>query len=131
MPIQKHTHKLKRHTYKTGNAIFFCALDCQFKISIPLALGKKSICWRCNNEFILTEYAIRLAKPHCENCHKPKKPTLITSQVEPSQVDIKFIPPTDFIPPSFSNPKTAIDTASDLRSRLSGILGRPDDDGDI
>ncbi len=37
-----------------------------------LALGKKSICWRCGEEFILNEYSLRLVKPHCSKCHKPK-----------------------------------------------------------
>jgi hypothetical protein len=31
------------------------------------------LCWRCGNEFIMNEYSLRLAKPHCEGCHKPKK----------------------------------------------------------
>src|SRR5216683_5297533 len=69
----KHTHKLKRVRFKTGNAIFFCALpDCSYKIQPPFALGKRSICWRCGNEFIMDEYTLRLAKPHCTSCHKPK-----------------------------------------------------------
>lgn len=71
---EKHVHKLKKIKYKSGNATFFCALpDCSFKINPALALGKRSICWRCGNEFIMSEYSLRLAKPHCENCHKPKK----------------------------------------------------------
>ena len=69
-----HVHKFKRLIYKSGNAIFFCALpDCAQKINISLALGKRSICWRCGEEFIMNEYSLRLAKPHCDNCHKPKK----------------------------------------------------------
>jgi len=72
MATQKHTHKLKRHTYKSGNQIYFCVLDCNYKISPALAVGKKSICNRCGLEFTMTEYAVRLAKPHCEACHKPK-----------------------------------------------------------
>ncbi len=69
----QHVHKLKRLKYKSGNTIFFCALpECNFKINPSLALGKRSICWRCGKEFILTEYCLRLAKPHCEKCHRPK-----------------------------------------------------------
>ena len=68
-----HTHKLKRIRYKSGNTIFFCVLpDCSYKANIALSLGKRSICWRCNSPFILSEYSLRLAKPHCENCHQPK-----------------------------------------------------------
>jgi hypothetical protein len=83
----KHVHKLKRLVYKTGNAIFFCTMpDCNFKINIKLALGKRSICWLCGNEFIMTDYSLRLAKPHCEDCHKPKHPV----HIEPTS-DLKEI----------------------------------------
>lgn len=70
----KHTHKYKRVRFKSGNVVLFCVLpDCSNKINPALALGKRSICWRCGEEFILNEYSLRLAKPHCEDCHKPKK----------------------------------------------------------
>jgi|SRR5882672_8909638 len=71
--IQKHVHKLKRIRFKSGNATLFCVLpDCTYKISPQLALGKRNECWRCGQEHLLNEYSIRLAKPHCESCHKPK-----------------------------------------------------------
>lgn len=63
---------MKKITYKSGNSTFFCALDCSYKINPALALGKKSICWRCGNEFTINEYSLRLVKPHCEACHKSK-----------------------------------------------------------
>ena len=73
MTKTQHIHKFKRLRYKSGNEIFFCALpDCNVKLNISLALGKRSICWRCGESFIMTEYSLRLAKPHCDNCHKPK-----------------------------------------------------------
>lgn len=69
----KHVHKLRRHKYKSGNIIYFCTLpDCNYKVSPALAVGKRSLCNICGNDFILTDYAVRLAKPHCEECHKPK-----------------------------------------------------------
>lgn len=68
-----HIHKFKRLRYKSGNEIFFCTLpDCSQKINPALALGKRSICWRCSEPFIMTEYSLRLAKPHCDACHKTK-----------------------------------------------------------
>lgn len=87
-----HIHKFKRLKYKSGNQIFFCALpDCNAKMSTSLALGKRSLCWRCNEPFIMNEYSLRLAKPHCENCHKPKNdlPKLneIISPIELSLAD--------------------------------------------
>jgi len=73
MTKNQHIHKLKRLTYKSGNAVFFCALpDCSYKTNIALALGKRSICWRCGEPFVMSEYDLRLSKPHCDNCHKPK-----------------------------------------------------------
>ena len=74
MAKTSHIHKFKRLRYKSGNEIFFCALpDCNQKINPALALGKRSICWRCGEPFIMNDYSLRLAKPHCEGCHKPKK----------------------------------------------------------
>jgi ribosomal protein S27AE len=73
MTKTQHVHKLKRLKYKSGNTIFFCSLpDCTFKTNIALALGKRSLCWRCGESFLMTEYSLRLSKPHCDNCHKPK-----------------------------------------------------------
>ena len=69
---EKHIHKLRRHKYKTGNIIYFCVLDCSFKVAPALAIGKTTICWICGQPFSMNEYTIRLAKPHCTNCHKPK-----------------------------------------------------------
>lgn len=73
MAKEKHAHKFHRHKYSTSRIIFFCVLpDCSFKSNPALLLGKRSICNICEEEFILTEYSLRLAKPHCEKCHKPK-----------------------------------------------------------
>ena len=70
---QNHSHKLRRHQYKSGNKVYFCILpDCNFKVDVALALGKKCICNLCGNEFIMNEYTIKLARPHCESCSKQK-----------------------------------------------------------
>lgn len=88
MPKIKHTHKLKKHRFKSGSVVFFCALDCTYKISPALAEGKKSICWRCGEEFLMNEYSIRLTKPHCEGCHMPKG----IKKVEEIEGDLPEIP---------------------------------------
>lgn len=68
-----HTHKLKKHKYKTGVAVYFCTLpDCHFKIDVALSLGKRTICNICNEEFIINEYTTRLTRPHCTGCGKVK-----------------------------------------------------------
>ena len=67
-----HVHKLRRFKYANGTKVYFCTLDCNFKIEAALALGKKTICNICNNEFIMNEYSCKLAKPHCTRCGKMK-----------------------------------------------------------
>jgi hypothetical protein len=68
---KRHAHRLKRHIYKTGNAIYFCTLpDCHFKIECQLMLGKRAMCNVCGNEFIINEYQTKLARPHCDKCSK-------------------------------------------------------------
>ncbi len=69
MAIQKHIHKLRKHKYKTGIAVYFCTLpDCNYKIEVPFSLGKESICNICGEPFIMNEYTLRLITPHCQNC---------------------------------------------------------------
>lgn len=65
----RHTHKLKRHVYKTGAKTYFCVGDCSFRVACELALGKTAVCWRCGRDFQMNVYSITLAKPHCEDCH--------------------------------------------------------------
>lgn len=117
---QDHTHKLRRHRYSSGTSIYFCALpDCSYKITPPLALGKRALCWRCGEPFILNEYAIRLAKPHCENCHMPKggvSPTIIFQEA-PGTTEVKQAVPFVGVGKQ--------DSAADLRSRLNSILKKP------
>ena len=73
----------------------------------------------------MNEYSIRLAKPHCEKCHKPKWNSLSLDEIETIKNEIKeFIP--DKQPSAVEN----------LRSRLAGVMhgnlaGKPDDEEDI
>lgn len=71
MPVIKHIHKLKKHKYKSGQAVFFCTLtDCNFKMEVPFSLGKESLCNICSQPFVMNEYTLKLTKPHCTNCGK-------------------------------------------------------------
>lgn len=107
---EKHTHRLKRHKYSTGNAVYFCTLNCHFKIECPLALGMKSICNICGQEFTMSEYSIKLAKPHCERCSKIK--------VKGSDGKNHYVR-RDSLPVMAS---LAQDTAQDLRERLNAAV---------
>lgn len=109
---QSHIHKLKRHRYPSGNAVFFCILpDCQFKIDVPLALGKRAICNICGEEFIMNEYTIKLAKPHCQDCGKVKVRDIDGNNRYVKKVTNKILL------------GVATDTTQDLRSRLDGAAG--------
>lgn len=119
--MPKHTHKFRRHTYETGGVIYFCVLpDCSVKIKPALTLGKRAICWRCEEEFIMTEYTIKLAKPHCGNCHKPKNREIKHYTISDDL--------TIMYPELTTGGKISNDTISDLRSRLSG---EKDEEGEI
>lgn len=68
-----HVHRLKRKSYKTGNQVYFCTKpDCYFKVGVEFSLGKVVECWRCGQPFQMNPYSMRLAKPHCNNCHNSK-----------------------------------------------------------
>lgn len=69
-PRSDHLHKLKRHTYKNKEQVYFCAAGCGFRVKTNLALGLLSECWRCHKPFTMSESSIRLAKPHCADCTK-------------------------------------------------------------
>jgi len=72
----------------------------------------------------MNEYSIRLAKPHCEKCHKPKFIEAFGEMPGKEEVEV-------------SKPLLgSSDAVSNLRSRLSGVthgnlMAQPDDEGDI
>lgn len=107
---QKHTHKLRRHIYKTGARVYFCTLpDCYHKIECSLAVGKMSICNICGEEFQLNEYHVRLAKPHCDKCGKIK--------IKGSDGKKHYIR-RDSLPVMASLAESSVD---ELRSRLNNL----------
>lgn len=108
---QNHVHKLRRHVYETGNKVFFCTLpDCNYKIDCALALGKTALCNRCDKEFRMDENQIRRAKPHCDECSKRR--VVLDGQV-------RYARPSDAI-----MQEVAHETASDLKDRLSSLVGK-------
>jgi hypothetical protein len=70
--VEDHIHKLRRHTYANGSRVYFCTNNCTFKVEVPFALGLRVLCNTCGEPFTMNEYAIKLAKPHCNNCGKMK-----------------------------------------------------------
>lgn len=58
-----------RHTYK--KSLYKCSLPgCAHKLHADLAIGRKSLCNLCGEEFVMTKESVRLAMPHCDNCKK-------------------------------------------------------------
>lgn len=116
--MKNHVHKLRRKTYKNGESIFFCVgADCKYKVNVDLSLGKRTECWRCGESFIINEYSIRLAKPHCMDCTKKKD-----EKLEIVGVIVK----NEIISPKPSLREVVINAPShssvtDLKSRLAGL----------
>lgn len=76
MPKKKHTHKYRRVTQQpSGRIIWKCELpDCSHYTTPELVAGKKSICWTCEQEFVLTKALMsQRAKPTCLNCRRGNK----------------------------------------------------------
>lgn len=106
----KHIHKLKKHKYPNGTAIFFCILpDCHFKVEAPLALGKEVLCNQCSEKFVMNEYTIKLTRPHCNNCGKVSIKTSSGGRVFVSKRAPKVLQ------------ELAVADASDLRNRLDNL----------
>lgn len=109
MTKKKHVHKLKRHIYKNGECIFFCAKDdCSFKINADLTLGKSAECWRCNEPFTMTVQSKRHDKPHCVGCTKGREKSPVNS-AKRGTINVST---------------EAEDSLSNLRSRLSSSAAK-------
>ncbi len=86
---QKHVHKYRRFVWPNGTKAFRCTLPaCHHFIAEHLIVGKKSVCWRCGNEFVINEKTARLAKPQCD-CRKKSD----AAMEEPTKELLKSAPP--------------------------------------
>lgn len=118
--MSEHIHRLKRHKYKNGTAVYFCSLNCPYKVEVPLALGKVVLCNICDNSFTMSEYSIKLARPHCVSCGK--------IQIKDTNGKRKFINKSE------ANPIAAIvaeKSIATLRQRLGTVVTmdkQPDED---
>lgn len=68
-----HVHKYIR--VKLGkHVVFKCAIPaCSHYKRKELVEGQLSICWRCENTFVMNKASVALEKPHCFDCTKFKK----------------------------------------------------------
>ncbi len=62
------TPERKRHGKISGAKIWRCALPgcTHYVFHKALMVNRQSICWVCGEPFILTNFALRNAKPHCK-----------------------------------------------------------------
>lgn len=67
----------RRFIKKTdGYPVFKCMIpDCPHYLPMALALGRKSICWRCGRELVIDEAMLNMAKPSHKDCAKAAKET--------------------------------------------------------
>lgn len=120
MSTLKHIHKLKKHKYPTGNAVYFCTLpECNFKGEVELQLGKQTICNICGAPFIINKYTLRLNEPHCPNCGRV--------EVKDEHGNKRYIRKVG------SKVLTSIaqDTSKDLRARLDSVVASISGEDDI
>jgi ribosomal protein S27AE len=102
--------------------MYFCVLNCNYKVAPALSLGKEVLCNRCGEKFIMNEYSLRLALPHCEKCHKSKNDTRIAKD----RLPVEYNPENSVIP--IEDPETVrqlIDTGvppSSLSERLKQAI---------
>ncbi len=70
--MAKSTSKKHVHKYHKVNNIWTCALpDCSHfmpKNAEDFVLGKYSLCWECNDRFILNSENMKNEQPICEKC---------------------------------------------------------------
>lgn len=100
MRSKNHVHKYQRVKQKpSGRTIWKCGLpDCSHYTTPELAVGKKSICWGCEEEFVLTKALMsQKVKPKCNKCRrkstrtfpgKEKKASNITDIIETRIEDV-------------------------------------------
>lgn len=90
---RKHTHKYYHGRRVAGTLIWSCALpECGHympKHMEELIEGRLSICWKCNEPFVMMNSHMKMEKPICDNCQ------LITSNLPnslPSPIQVTPIP---------------------------------------
>lgn len=84
--MRKHTHKYQRtdisKTPHKEYIVYRCVLpDCNHYIVPELLIGKRSLCHRCDEEFVITSDLARLAKPHCKECGPKNRKQLVDDEL--------------------------------------------------
>lgn len=105
MSVKKHQHEIHKYqrvdlgsSYgKKQHFVFRCMLpNCSHYLpQLALAEGKKTYCWRCDKECVMTREMVGRVKPVCRNCKKSKKdnPIIDADMVEKfAKMNIGMLP---------------------------------------
>lgn len=91
--VQDHVHKYKLViiSSRTGYKAFKCQVPgCTRFIARNLVVGEKTICWKCNNELILTMENTTLVKPTHLECRGKEILGVIAPKEFKDELDIKI-----------------------------------------
>ncbi len=113
---KEHIHKFRKHRYDTGVEVYFCTLNCNYKIEVPFALGKEVLCNICNGSFVMSKRDLLLREPHCGNCGRRMVKDADGKKRYVRKISSRVLT------------SIAIDTASDLRRRLQAATGEGNED---
>ena len=76
MPVHDHIHKYERGYVdkERTSTVYICRLpDCSHFIGEVFIIGKKSICWKCQREFVIDKATTKLVKLNCGCGRRNKK----------------------------------------------------------
>lgn len=76
MPSKKHIHRYQRAFLDKDKKypVYKCNLpNCTHYLAKALVRGKEALCNRCGKLMIMGPLQLTLAKPHCNDCVKPKE----------------------------------------------------------
>lgn len=94
-------HKYRRVKMgKDGSYIVYACAHCTHYLARKLAVGKRSICWKCGQVFEMNSDSITVAKPKCFMCRKgrdlmPKLPPELSLESEGEALDAITAAPSE------------------------------------
>lgn len=73
MAVKDHLHIYEKVGNKDSTQFRCNDPDCSHLSQYALIEGKRAICGRCYNNFILTKKSLKWKVPHCDRCTRGKK----------------------------------------------------------
>lgn len=67
--MSEHIHKYKKIKMGEDYKVYKCTLPgCPHYIRPELVVGRFSLCWMCEESFVMTEVSATRLKPKCQGC---------------------------------------------------------------